>query len=224
MKAKLPKKQEQKLKQESDEEDEQEEEIEEEPTEEKEEDLTFIPRMIRKDALFVTFTGTIESGLFDEFKALYMHFEIQGGPDWKIISGKRKGMTQTGACDDRKIVWNYPFEISFETTNIVTWPQLIVAVYGTDFFGKPMVRGYGNVHLPTTSGRQSRKLRIFCPQSQSVLSGILGYFQGCVAEYRDFQKVLTLGEGREVTRTKPVGLISVEVETAKFNFGKFGYE
>ena len=87
-----------------------------------------------------------------------------------------------------------------------------------------MIRGYGNVHLPTSSGRQERKVRIFCPQPQSVLSGILGYFQGCIAEYRDYKKVLTLGDGREVTRTRPIGTISVWVESMKYNFSKFGYE
>ena len=65
--------------------------------------------MIKKDALFVTCTGTVESGIFDEYKSLYLHCELIGGPDWSMISGKKKGLTQTGACDDRKIVWNYPF-------------------------------------------------------------------------------------------------------------------
>lgn len=88
---------------------------------------------------------------------------------------------------------------------------MIVVVYGSDFFGKAMVKGYGNVHLPTQPARQDRKIRVFCPQPQSVLSGMLGYFQGCIAEYRDYQKVLTLGEGREVTRTRPVGLINLSV-------------
>jgi hypothetical protein len=50
-------------------------------------------------------------------------------------------------------------------------------------------------------------LRIFSPQPRSIISGILGYFQGTIAEYRDFEKVLAYGDGREVTRTKSVGHI-----------------
>ena len=80
------------------------------------------------------------------------------------------------------------------------------------------------MHLPTSSGRQSRKVRMFCPQPQSVLSGILGYFQGCIAEYRDYKKVLTLGDGREVTRTRAIGTVIASVESTKYNFSKFGYE
>ncbi|MCL4167484.1 UNVERIFIED_CONTAM: hypothetical protein GTU68_019652 [Idotea baltica] len=84
---------------------------------------------------------------------------------------------------------------------------MILILYGTDFFGKNTVRGYGNHHLPTTTGKHKRKLRLFCPLPQSTISGILGYFQGCIAEYRDPQKTLAMGDGREVTRTKPIGAI-----------------
>ncbi len=65
------------------------------------------------------------------------------------------------------------------------WPQIIVILYGTDFFGKTFVKGYGNVHLPTNGGVQKRRMRTFCPKPRSVISGILGYFQGCIAQYRD---------------------------------------
>jgi len=58
-------------------------------------------------------------------------------------------------------------------------------LYGTNFFGVNYVRGYGNVHLPTSGGVQKRKLRIFKPEPRSVISGILGYFQEMIAEYRD---------------------------------------
>jgi hypothetical protein len=100
---------------------------------------------------------------------------------------------------------------------------MVVIVYGTDFFGKSFVKGYGNVHLPTGGGMQRRRMRIFCPEPRSVVSGILGYFQGCIAEYRDVERVLAYGEGREVTRTKYVGYVDIRIETSKFNFKKFGY-
>ena len=101
---------------------------------------------------------------------------------------------------------------------------MVLILYGTDFFGKSLVRGYGNVHLPTTSGTQKRKIRIFRPLPQSVISGIIGYLQGCIAEYRDTEKTLATGEGREVTRTKSIGMVELKVETMKYNSEKFGYE
>lgn len=88
---------------------------------------------------------------------------------------------------------------------------MIVILYGTDFFGNSMVKGYGNIHLPSSIGLQKRKIRIFKPLPQSVISGILGYFQGCIAEYRDTEKTLSTGEGREVTRTKSIGVIEIRV-------------
>jgi B9 domain-containing protein 1 len=58
-------------------------------------------------------------------------------------------------------------------------------LYGTDFFGRSILQGYGNIHLPTGSGLQKRKIRIFKPLPQSVISGIFGYLGGVVAEYKD---------------------------------------
>jgi hypothetical protein len=46
------------------------------------------------------------------------------------------------------------------------------------------------------SGMQKRKLRVFKPLPMSIISGIFGYLGGRVAEYKDFKKVLSLGEGR----------------------------
>jgi hypothetical protein len=73
---------------------------------------------------------------------------------------------------------------------------LIVVLYGTDFFGRSFVEAYGNVHLPTGPNKQSRKVRLFKPLPQSVISGIFGYLNGTIAEYKEPAKVLSLGEGR----------------------------
>lgn len=71
-----------------------------------------------------------------------------------------------------------------------------MVLYGTDFFGRSFVEAYGNIHLPTGSGTQSRKVRLFKPLPQSLISGIFGYLGGTIAEYKDPTKVLSLGEGR----------------------------
>lgn len=65
------------------------------------------------------------------------------------------------------------------------WPQLIIIAYGTDFFGKSTVKGYGNIFLSSSGKTHKRKIRMFCPLPQSTLSGLLGYIQGCIAEYRN---------------------------------------
>lgn len=55
------------------------------------------------------------------------------------------------------------------------------------------MEGYGNVHLPTSPGVQQRKIRVFKPLPQSIISGIFGYLGGVMAEYKDPEKVLSLG-------------------------------
>ncbi len=57
----------------------------------------------------------------------------------------------------------------------------MIILYGTDFFGRSFVQGYGNIHLPTSTGQQKRKIRIFKPLPQSIISGIFGYLGGTVA-------------------------------------------
>jgi hypothetical protein len=37
------------------------------------------------------------------------------------------------------------------------------------------------MHLPSSSGVQNRKIRIFKPLPQSIISGIFGYLGGIVA-------------------------------------------
>lgn len=63
MKNKLPKKKQLKVDTEQEELASKEEEIEEEESAVKE-DLNLLPRMLKKESLFVTFTGVIESGVF----------------------------------------------------------------------------------------------------------------------------------------------------------------
>ncbi len=116
---------------------------------------------------------------------MFLYYLVSAGSDWKRMNGNQKGFTQIGCCDDKKIIWNLPFDLTYETTFLAGWPQLLVILYSFDFFGRAEVKGYGNVHLPTNGGIQNRRMRIFCPEPRSIISGILGYFQGCIAEYRD---------------------------------------
>jgi hypothetical protein len=153
---------------------------EEEELEEQEE-LALIPRMLRKEALFVTFTGTIERGVFQEDESLTAFCSIVHGVDWTRLNGEKNFISQVAASDGQEIVWNLPFEISFETTTLAGWPQLVLALYGTDFFGRSFVRGYGNIHLPAQTGTHTRTLRVFKPLPQSTISGIFGFIGGVQA-------------------------------------------
>jgi B9 domain-containing protein 1 len=60
---------------------------------------------------------------------------------------------QRPAGPSRLLVWNFPLEVTFKSTNAFGWPQLVVSVYGVDAMGRDVIQGYGSIHLPTCVGR-----------------------------------------------------------------------
>lgn len=67
------------------------------------------------------------------------------------VTGLSQSSTAT-SLNNKNIVWNYPFEVIFRSTNPNGWPQLIITVYGLDFIGRSVIKGYGSLHLPTEPG------------------------------------------------------------------------
>jgi hypothetical protein len=85
------------------------------------------------------------------------------GEDWKIVGGQPSGISIKSSCIEERIVWNFPFGVSYQTKDVKEWPQVVLILYGTDYFGRSIPRGYGNIFLPTSSGTHTRKVRIFRP-------------------------------------------------------------
>lgn len=52
---------------------------------------------------------------------------------------------------------------------------------------------------------------------------MLGYLLGNTAELKNFDKVISSGEGREVTRVRSVGYVNIKFHVTLVNFEKFGY-
>eukprot|EP00955_Chlamydomonas_euryale_P082093 363670-Chlamydomonas_euryale.AAC.5 len=79
------------------------------------------------------------------------------------------------------MVWNFPLDVTYKSTNAFGWPQLIVAVYGLDAFGRDVIKGYGCMHLPTSPGRYvkaiilptARCMYIYCCLSAWMRLGYL---------------------------------------------------
>lgn len=63
--------------------------------------------------------------------------------------------------------------------------------------------------MPSQTGKHKRKIQIFKPLPQSVISGLFGFLGGVEAEFKEPEKILALGEGREVTRAKSMGVLSL---------------
>ena len=169
---------------------------------------------------FVMITGQIESAISSTTSLndqLYCRYSFSYGPDWEVVHGVSMGLSQIGRrgmmlCnsggaafggghDDcgNAIVWNFPIEISFQSTNPHGWPRLVVSVYGMDFMGRDVVRGYASLLLPPRPGAHTRYLRIYRPVSGSAFGQILNWLMGTSPEYYD-SKMVARGEGRAVTR------------------------
>ncbi|XP_030069028.1 B9 domain-containing protein 1 isoform X2 [Microcaecilia unicolor] len=132
------------------------------------------------------------------------------------ITSKNHGIEQT-------MVWNFPLDISFKSTNPYGWPQIVISVYGPDVFGNDVVRGYGAVHVPFTPGRHRRIIPMFVPESSSKLQKFTSWFMGRRPEFTD-PKVVAQGEGREVTRVRSQGFVTISFNVVTKDMKKLGYD
>lgn len=124
-------------------------------------ELIYIPKVKRKEAILVTYRGLIESGNIHSNHSLTMLYTVVSSENWKLSNGQKSGQSQNASHNGGKIVWNFPFEMAFETAKPEGWPQLVVIIYGKDYFGRSVAKGYGNMHLPVAAGTQTRKIRVF---------------------------------------------------------------
>uniref|UniRef100_A0A8C5TV37 B9 domain-containing protein 1 n=1 Tax=Malurus cyaneus samueli TaxID=2593467 RepID=A0A8C5TV37_9PASS len=137
------------------------------------------PAMAAPSVFLLAVTGEIESGEFPGFDDLYCKFSFVYGQDWVPTAGLEEGISQItskSSASPTTLVWNFPIDITFKSTNpfgcecwghcgvqpccqspsqyhFLAGPQIVVSVYGPDFFGHDVVRGYGAVHVPFVPGR-----------------------------------------------------------------------
>ncbi|XP_069917637.1 B9 domain-containing protein 1 isoform X4 [Oryctolagus cuniculus] len=87
-------------------------------------------------------------------------------------TGLEEGISQI-TCKSQDVrqalVWNFPIDVTFKSTNPFGWPQMVLSVYGPDVFGNDVVRGYGAVHVPFSPGRYRKTIPMFVPESTSKL-------------------------------------------------------
>ncbi|XP_059988946.1 B9 domain-containing protein 1 isoform X3 [Lagenorhynchus albirostris] len=109
---------------------------------------------------------------FPEYDDLYCKYCFVYGQDWAPTAGLEEGISQiTSKSQDarRALVWNFPIDVTFKSTNPYGWPQIVLSVYGPDMFGNDVVRGYGAVHVPFSPGRHKKTIPMFVPESVSKL-------------------------------------------------------
>nr|XP_033770671.1 B9 domain-containing protein 1 isoform X2 [Geotrypetes seraphini]XP_033770672.1 B9 domain-containing protein 1 isoform X2 [Geotrypetes seraphini] len=100
---------------------------------------------------------------------------------------------------------------------------IVVSVYGPDVFGNDVVRGYGAVHVPFTPGRHRRTIPMFVPESSSKLQKFTSWFMGRRPEFTD-PKLVAQGEGREVTRVRSQGFVTISFNVVSKDMKKLGYD
>uniref|UniRef100_A0A8C4SGN9 B9 domain-containing protein 1 n=1 Tax=Erpetoichthys calabaricus TaxID=27687 RepID=A0A8C4SGN9_ERPCA len=132
-------------------------------------------------------------------------------------------ITSKSRVTQQDLVWNFPIDITFKSTNPFGWPQVVVSVYGPDVFGNDVVRGYGAVHIPITPGRHKRTIPLFVPESTSRLQKFTSWFLGRRPEFTD-PKVVAQGEGREVTRVRSQGFLTLSFNIVTKDLKKLGYD
>lgn len=176
-------------------------------------------------AFFVSISGSCESGDFGVIENIYCRYSFHYGPDWTALSGNPEtGLSQTSRASrhDEGVVWNFPIDISFKSTNIQGWPRIALSVYGIDFLGRDVVRGYGSLLVPLTSGQHIIDVDMFVPVAASMFNQFFSWLVGNPPEFFD-TKFVCQGEGREVTRVQRSGTVRVKLNVTTKGMAAVGY-
>lgn len=112
--------------------------------------------------------------------------------DWDIVAGIDSGISQTAihnqlVAENNQVVWNFPIDISFKSTNVYGWPRIAVSVYGIDYFGRDIVRGYGSALIPLQPGNHRIQIDMFKPIANSYFNQIMSWVWGNPPEVKCFQ-------------------------------------
>ena len=128
----------------------------------------------------------------------------------------------SGGSGSSGVVWNFPIDVTFKTTNAHGWPRLVVSVYSMDMFGRFVIRGYGSLLIPTVPGQYTRYIRTFAPASSSYLQAFLGWLTGNLPEFYDSRFVAS-SEGREVVRVQSTGIVRIRINVTTRGLASHGY-
>ncbi|EFC39164.1 hypothetical protein NAEGRDRAFT_52666 [Naegleria gruberi] len=182
-------------------------------------------------SFYVIVNGVISHAEFPGNMNISCSFQFVYGQDWEIARTTGEGVSlESGVTQvamrprgfNSKYIWNFPLEICFRSTNPYGWPKLCLVVQeGT---GKQKIIGYGWCQVPIGAGKHSLKVKLFKPQSTSLIQKWIGSVKGVAPEYFDSTMVCK-GEGREVTRTESVGgEVTIELNIMHKGMTQFGFE
>eukprot|EP01083_Nonionella_stella_P029151 80331_1 len=181
-------------------------------------------------SFYVMVTGQVESCKIEGCDTLYVKYGFNYGSDWRYLNGVETGISQIARKRSRGplgsggggLVWNYPIDVTFSSTNPHGWPQIVLSVYGFNAFGRDVVRGYASTRLPTRPGRHTLLVRLYSPMSSSLCQQFIAWITGNPPEFFD-SKFVTQGPGREVARVQSNGVVKIVVNVLTKNLSSFGF-
>eukprot|EP00574_Skeletonema_japonicum_P014005 CAMPEP_0201720352 /NCGR_PEP_ID=MMETSP0593-20130828/5343_1 /ASSEMBLY_ACC=CAM_ASM_000672 /TAXON_ID=267983 /ORGANISM="Skeletonema japonicum, Strain CCMP2506" /LENGTH=241 /DNA_ID=CAMNT_0048210991 /DNA_START=99 /DNA_END=824 /DNA_ORIENTATION=+ len=194
----------------------------------------------KSSSFLLMITGQIEcahtsSSSLVNTQQLYCRYTFSHGPDWIVSHGVTQGITQIagsrralkGSDEEGKgsvFVWNFPIEISFQSTNTYGWPRLCLSVYGIDLLGRDVLRGYASVLLPINPGRHTKSVKTYRHVSGNALQQFISWLTATHPEYHD-TKITARGEGRALTRVVGESNLTLKINlvTTRKDFQSFGY-
>lgn len=173
-------------------------------------------------------SGHIESGMIndeDGINCKYDFINTQSAEDWHIIEGNRAGISQhayKSQHTNKRVVWNYPFELVYQSYNVSGWPQIVITLSSRDWFNRDNIMGYGTCHVPTQPGTHTRYVHLFKPLSSSFLNTFAGWWTGKSAEYYKPSEVVGQNQGRAVTRVESAGTLKIQFNVTMKDMDEFG--
>lgn len=199
----------------------------------KDEIVNFEKVSIKKSLFFRLYvSGTIDYGNFSKQDPIKTKYEFVAGDYWEREDGAVTGETQFSCLGEG--LYNYysygkHFEISYRSTNPFGWPQLVLNCSSIDEEGNEVVKGYGCVHVPASTGRHERIVHIF-----NVTNGSSFWDKFCLQrmfccesvenknKVNNTPKVISSGQGRDISRAVCEGWIKVIFQVGFRDMDKFG--
>ena len=180
-----------------------------------------------KKGIFLDIQGVIKEGTFPEDDQIFCKYDVVFDKEWEIVTGQNSGQSQHACLGEGTagyFVWNMPFQIRLYSDDPKNWPQLVISCYYPDFLGREVLKAYGTCYIPTMNGTHERNLSMFCPISSDEFTKIYEIVYGEKAELINAPKIMALGEGREILRTKSEGKIKIKFNINLENLEENGYD
>ncbi|KAL7458757.1 hypothetical protein ACHAWC_010462 [Mediolabrus comicus] len=168
---------------------------------------------------------------------MYCRYSFVYGDDWSVTSGVTEGISQIANsrralknADEEKgslNVWNFPIEISFQSTNTYGWPRVCLSVYCIDFLGRDVLRGYASILLPINPGVHTKYAKMYRPVNGTGTSWqqFIAKLTGTKNPEFDDSKITARGEGRAATRvirSENNLTLKISLMTTRKDFQSFG--